>query len=340
MSATDAAPLVSVIVPVFNTASYLEACLDSLASQTITNIEVIVVDDCSTDDSRKLFDAYRGNPHFHFFLHEVNSGLAATRNTGMKQARGLFIAFVDSDDWISADHFERLLSADTNNTADIICGGFTKVSHQGEELYRQPFPAGHDSTVPGRTLINSLVDPSRMELLWYAWRNLYRRDLLNRAGIQFDPSIRLGEDSLFNLLCFQSAGSIVVSDDCGYFYRSNPDSLTGSRAKPYLLEALSEQHRRKQDILHEGAYPFKVLQALDDYLVEHQLPMLIQNAVRLATDERPASAQVGDVLDNPTIKASIKSSQWVRKGRGRGQQAIVMLAKTGQKRLLMKLLGN
>ena len=112
-------PLISVIVPIFNVKPYLRECLDSIRAQTYSNIEVLAVDDGSTDGSGEICEEYaREDNRFHVF-HTVNNGLSAARNFGLDRAKGDFIAFLDSDDYMEGQMLEKLLAACLNNIADI-----------------------------------------------------------------------------------------------------------------------------------------------------------------------------------------------------------------------------
>ena len=111
MDETKALPLISIIVPVYNVKDYVEKCLDSICGQSYTNLEIIVVDDGSTDGSGKICDAYASKDRRIKVIHRKNGGLSAARNEGLDAATGEFLGFVDSDDWIDLDMFKFLYDA-------------------------------------------------------------------------------------------------------------------------------------------------------------------------------------------------------------------------------------
>ena len=124
---TDAlCPLLSVIVPVYNAEKYVKKCLDSIINQTYSNMEIIVVDDGSTDNSGNICDVYTHTSPWLRVLHTRNQGPVIARVTGLAEANGEFVAFVDSDDWVEADHYEKYMNIVieySNNGIDMVCGG-------------------------------------------------------------------------------------------------------------------------------------------------------------------------------------------------------------------------
>ena len=116
-------PAISVIVPIYNVEPYLGECLDSLCGQTLRNIEIIGVDDGSTDGSGALLDEYAAKDKRIIAVHQKNAGVSAARNAGMRLARGEYLAFVDGDDWMDADFLQKLYTMAQEYGADIAAGG-------------------------------------------------------------------------------------------------------------------------------------------------------------------------------------------------------------------------
>ena len=119
----DPKPMISVIVPVYNVESYLARCVDSILTQTYQNLEVILVDDGSKDNSGVICDDYARRDSRVNVIHKENGGLSSARNAGIEAAGGEYLAFVDSDDWIEPDAYERLLSAMQKHAAKLVVGG-------------------------------------------------------------------------------------------------------------------------------------------------------------------------------------------------------------------------
>lgn len=125
-------PLISIIVPVYNVAEYLPQCLDSLVAQTYENIEIIAVDDGSTDGSGTILDEYAARDARVRPVHIENDGVSNARNVGLSLVRGEFVGFVDSDDWVDTDMYARLAAALTDDI-DVTCGGYVLETDAGQE---------------------------------------------------------------------------------------------------------------------------------------------------------------------------------------------------------------
>ena len=130
-------PLISVIVPIYNVAPYLRACLDSLAAQTMKEIEIVMIDDGSTDGSGAIADEYVSSsfPIFRV-IHTANGGVSAARNRGIDEARGEWIMFVDGDDWIDADMCEQMLEPGVRENVDLVMCGITREYGHSSQEYK------------------------------------------------------------------------------------------------------------------------------------------------------------------------------------------------------------
>ena len=225
-----ALPLVSIIVPVYNQQFYIQECLQSLSSQTLSNLEIICIDDGSTDASPKLLDDFASQePRLHV-IHQANAGVAHARNVGLKEARGDYILFVDADDFIRVDTCEKLLATALEERADIVVfGGKTfPVSTWADDCFAQRAAVFDGDTIPA--------------LLYEAGGNplmcnkFYRRAFLNEHGIAFNEQLRLGEDNAFQFTAFPAAQRIVFVPDRFYFYRNHAGSA---------VQAIGNTHDRR-----------------------------------------------------------------------------------------------
>ena len=153
-----ATPFLSIVIPVYNAEKYLACCLDSILAQDYSDYEVILVDDGSTDRCPSLCDAYAAaDPRIHC-LHQPNSGHTAARQNGVKASRGQYIAFVDSDDWVSPEMYRRMCTAAKDTHADLIHCNFTAVMPDKEKLCDIPFPAGfYDKTQLIETVYPNMI---------------------------------------------------------------------------------------------------------------------------------------------------------------------------------------
>ena len=213
MTAKD--PLVSVIVPIYNVDNFLKKCLDSLAKQTMSQIEVICVDDGSTDRSGQIADEYANNgwPVFRI-IHTQNRGLSAARNRGIDEARTEWLMFVDSDDWVDKDFCKIPYEAAIENKADmVIIQAF--VVNVNEKMRRQKTRGIPNGKINHETAI---------DVGWSAaWRKLYRRKLFD--GIRF-PEGHVYEDVAISHHLVYRASCIISVSTSLYYYRDRDGSIS------------------------------------------------------------------------------------------------------------------
>lgn len=210
-------PLISVIIPVYNVESYLEECLDSLRDQSLTDFEVVLVDDGSTDMSGSICDAAEAADSRFRTFHCDNGGSSVARNYGIKKSRGRYAAFVDSDDVASPDYLARLYELQQSHDADIAMVRFTR----GISLDRRKFRLSHDApmTVDGEkalelTLYQHGLDSSPC-------CKLFKRELFEHA--MFKPGL-LYEDLELIARILPYCRKVTASRDVLYFYRQRPGS--------------------------------------------------------------------------------------------------------------------
>ena len=211
-------PAVSVIVPVHNAAAWLEACLDSLLAQTLSSVEVILVDDASTDDSARICMAYKErHPEvFIYIRQERQSGPGVCRNVGMALARGEYIGFVDSDDIAAPDMYAALYAIAHREDMDIVVCGFLRLDSAGGSSAILP-------ERPGKANPAGLF--AQRKILPPVWNKLFKRAFLSRAGMCF-PESSCAEDMAFVFLLLTEGPSVWVVAEPLYIYRHNPSSLT------------------------------------------------------------------------------------------------------------------
>lgn len=218
---------VSIIVPVYNAAPYLRECIDSLVGQTWRDIEVILINDGSTDESGAICESYLHDPRV-IYHYQENAGLSNARNTGLDLATGDYICFVDSDDWLELDAIEKL----QNEDADIVIYNFT----QGNKQHSEPLMDGvypRESLYP--KMISYVDEMGNVSYIFHnVWMRLFRRKLLEDHHIRFNPQYQNGEDLLFTFAATMKADTISVRcSEYLYHYRPTPNSLTTAYIRNY-----------------------------------------------------------------------------------------------------------
>lgn len=212
--------MISIIVPVYNVSMYLEKCLDSLINQTYQNIEIITVDDGSTDNSGKICDEY-ANKYLHKVLaiHKSNQGVSSARNIGLESAKGEFIAFVDGDDWVEPEMFENLLKNLVQNHADIsICSMKKDYDDKLDDIYKTTDIVKCNC----KQLYREIID--NPNVYGYVCNKLFKKNLLE--NIRFDTTLTMCEDMDFTLRYIEKCTYGVCSISQLYHYRLRKGSET------------------------------------------------------------------------------------------------------------------
>lgn len=234
--------LITIVVPVYNVEKYISDCLDSLISQTYKNIEIILVDDGSTDMSGAICDRYTTLDARIKVIHKQNEGLGFARNTGLEVAQGKFVTFIDSDDMADADLVEKLVNGLYEENCDTCIGGFKRISENGtvsfEEKYDKIVYEGKD--VYDKLFARMLGSaPDRHDAVRMSvWNVMYSMDVIRKHKIEF-PSERIfiSEDIIWDSEYYKYAKKASVISSTAYNYRITPGSLT-QKYKPDMLEKI------------------------------------------------------------------------------------------------------
>jgi predicted O-linked N-acetylglucosamine transferase (SPINDLY family)/glycosyltransferase involved in cell wall biosynthesis len=240
MQDTATGPLISVIVTTYNIEKYVARCLDSVVNQTYKNLEIIVVDDASSDSTRSIIAQYAArDSRIVVIQFEQNSpgGVGTPANAGMKIAKGDYIGFVDGDDWCEPDMFESLYKAAAQADAQVAIGGF-QLYEDEKGQYQDAYdkPAWQN---PAIRLGERLTEPAaRMALLDFSpvpWRKLYRKDLIADPDMRFPEGDYFFEDNPFHWFCILKARSFVCMDKVLCYHRTNrAGQTTASHALRWL----------------------------------------------------------------------------------------------------------
>ena len=215
------APKVSVIIPVYNVETYLPKCLEQLRIQTLPEIEILCVDDASADGSARVVREFQQRDPRIRLLQQEHAGVSAARNLGLSQARGTYISFVDSDDWLEPEALEKFYRRAEAQGADVVISS-------ARVHFENPSPEDsrrNASLVRALTVTEGQLEGDPWQMLsmpgsWpFLWNKLIRRDLITEHKIAFSPSLALGEDGAFLVTLFQYARRVAFIPDALYHYR-------------------------------------------------------------------------------------------------------------------------
>ena len=214
---------ISVIIPVYNTEKFLPQCLGSVVNQTYKNLEIIIIDDGSPDNSAKIYNAYAQSDNRIRVIKQRNSGISAARNAGLDVATGDWVHFIDSDDYIDTDYYEKMIRSIGDMQPDILAGG---VVSQNSPLYNVDYKT--------RCVLTSMTEKFVVTNALNnctVWRYLFRREFLNKNKFKFAVG-RIFEDMLFTPDAIRLANCIMTVPGVKYHYVFNEGSLLNKRYTP------------------------------------------------------------------------------------------------------------
>lgn len=231
---------VSIVIPVYNTEKYLHVCIDSVLAQTGVSLEIILVDDGSTDSSPCICDKYAEEHDNITTIHIKNSGPATAKNEGLLLAKGNYIALTDSDDKMAPMMLHKMVNAGYNHNADIVCCNYKQIDEQGVVSHlnstNQLYVLNHEEG-----LIHFF---SKDKIYSQCWTKLYKRQMLKDYNIENDPGLRTDEDFIFNIRAFVKAQTTVIVDEPLYEYTYRENSLARDYFKKNINKYIDNRIQR------------------------------------------------------------------------------------------------
>lgn len=227
--------LISVIVPVYNVEKYLERCIDSILNQTYKNLEIILVDDGSTDKSPKICDKYLDRDRRVRVIHKENGGLSDARNTGIQIATGDFISFIDSDDYIDINMYDSMMKILQDNDGDIIeCG----VKHVYNNKIIESNNIENKSFTSEEAIEELILERSLHQTVW---NKIYKKNVIE--GLLFEKD-KINEDEFWTYKAFSKSNKILSINNKFYYYIHREDSIMGKGYTVRNLDGLEARYNR------------------------------------------------------------------------------------------------
>lgn len=212
-------PQISIIIPVYNKQQYVSRCISSLLNQSYKDYELIIVNDGSTDGSRDICMAFENE---RIRLYDLdNGGVSRARNYGLDVARGEYVLFVDSDDWVDKDYISHLMRDAEGRDFDIMIFGLTRVYQNGEKK-KVEMPDWTEKEFYQQYMY--LQDVLSEGITGFVCNKLIRRSFINQHSVRFDTKIRMAEDVNFYLALMENNPTIITSRECGYYYLQAADN--------------------------------------------------------------------------------------------------------------------
>ena len=244
-------PLFSIIVPVYKVSEYLSECIESIIAQSITDYELILVDDGSPDDSGMICDAYSAKDRRIRVIHKENNGLSSARNAGMAIASGQYICFVDGDDTIQPNLLEAVLPYFASG-ADMVAFHFQWVFEDGQAkalLYHETGTFDIPDSQARKQFVTAKLLPGKIG--WEACTRVYSKALIDALGLKFEDNRRIFAEDLYFCICYCSAAKKVVSmPECLYNYRRRQDSIMGINWQQLNIGRMNELSKAVYAFLH------------------------------------------------------------------------------------------
>jgi len=224
-------PTISIIIPVYNSSNYLRKCIDSILNQTFKDFEIIFVNDCSTDNSLEILNEYSRKYNFiKIITNDVNRGAGFSRNRGLEIANGVYISFIDSDDWIDESMYEKLVNNIISNKSDMVVAGRYDVYGDGKVI---PFIPKMKNLISNEEYLSYLL---RCNSVDFSMCNiLYKCDLMK--GLRFPEGV-VCEDILTLYEIIKRCTVVSIIKEPLYFYYHHPDSVTTHAFSPHSFDFL------------------------------------------------------------------------------------------------------
>lgn len=236
-------PKVSIIVPVYNVEKYLRKCIDSLINQTLNDIEIICINDGSTDKSLKILKEYKNKDSRIILLNQENSGQSVARNRGIEIAKGEYLGFVDPDDWIDLDYYEKLYNAASTNDTDIAVGGIIRVTG----IKKKKFLNFEKETITDNTKLKfELCDVPEKS---YIWNKIYKTQKLKEINLKFEEG-RIFEDCIFTPQALFFLGKMVTVPNTYYYYLRRNNSTVKQRSQKANADSIYA-HKKASEFIKE-----------------------------------------------------------------------------------------
>lgn len=294
-------PKISIIIPVYNAAVYLEECIDSIINQTFKDCEFIFINDGSTDESLAILEKFSAIDTRIVLLNQENKGVSVARNNGLALAKGKYIGFVDADDWVEKDMFQTLFDSIENTKSDLVLTNIKRNFNGNEFITKYDFPTGKvlDLEYIQDEILPYLI---KKDDLYSLWNKLYWTKIIKDNGIEFPVENILSEDNIFNMFYFNKIKSIIYIDYSGYNYREVEGSATRNILKnDYFQNVLS---------IYNFDYRFYMdLKQTDQEILKLKSEKLINSVVSLIHLYFSTSKQLNFVKRYSYIKAMIQDKK-------------------------------
>ena len=237
-------PNLSIITPIYNTQKYLNRCLDSLINQTLKDIEIICINDCSTDNSLEILKEYQNkDKRIKIINLKENKKQGYARNIALNEANGEYIGFIDSDDWIDLNYFEKLYTKAKEHNCDIALATNVRI---GNGITKKRLNLKEEKIA---YTLQEKIDLSNQAKNPCPTNKIYKKELLINNNITFSEGC-FCEDKIFTTKAIYYSNKIISVPDIYYYYFENPTSTVNSKAKKHTKELINDKNKAKKEVIN------------------------------------------------------------------------------------------
>ena len=297
-------PSISVIVPVYRAEKYLKECIESILSQTYQNIELILVDDGSTDTSPSICDAYAADDERVRVFHKENGGVSSARNLGLEKARGEYIVFVDSDDKVYPTLIERLISCAVPDRL-VLCN-YSIIDAEGTRIRTGESLEDQEGCKTSEIITRILVDRT---MLGSSCRTLFPADLIQRHQITFPPC-RFSEDQIFLFSVLSHCVDVTILHEALYQYRLYDGSSTSQKYFKDLLKDREQYYTFLKSIIQDLGVEAELMRNIRASAILNERLRLFSNAARSPFPEQEYKAIRQSVLFHESV-SFLQTIRWI-----------------------------
>lgn len=230
--------LVSVIVPIYNVERYLRKCIDSIIKQKYRSLQIILIDDGSTDNSGKICDAYAKTDARIEVIHQCNGGLVKARKAGLLLAKGEYIGFVDADDYVDSDFYLAMISVMAENNVDFVHSGYVIEKGMSREVCNQYKAGVYDISHSQAEFISTYIfkNNNKPHMPHNLFCKLFKADLVKDCYMQLPDCQQRGEDLICTCLCILNSNKVFLNTTTGYHYIMREESMTNKAAIENVID--------------------------------------------------------------------------------------------------------
>lgn len=296
---------ISVIVPIYNTEKYVEECINSIRNQTYKNLEIILINDGSTDNSLQICKEIAKKDNRIILINKENRGVSHARNAGIKRVTGSYVLFVDSDDYIKETYLEELYNETDNGKNDMVISGYTSFS-ENNTFYeiKDEYSVTYDKI----EFMNDFERLKNKNLIHLQCNKLTRASIVKKYKV--NEQYISGEDYLFNLDLIKNCKKIKLSSCCGYMYRNNRTGVSckirTSYTKHYELENLLSMSKSEREKLLEIGFSKQYVDELLERKIFSSIKKIARNIAFIRTNKSERKNKYKKLLKNVELNRTVK----------------------------------